>query len=467
MSVVIIEIVASIAFIPQVTALSRQVIGLAFFVGIILVLFDPIWDRKKKTIVILVLTCGLSFSHYTSAYLCSAIFVISGLLSVLMRRLDFFRIKRLKPVATLGLGLSILVITFLWNGILNNSAQDVNLVAKNIYVKGPQFLPNNTEKFLDRWLSGVNIPSFGVTPAEFKVKILQNNAYKYPNLQLKSASLSYDITPAEFPMSEGALGPGTAKLFYWLYIVVNTTFQGLIFIQILATIVLIFGLPLKKNIKTSYPNEIDLHTTLLDIFTLTCVSFLLAIFLRISASNSTLYGPERTAFQLAFIFSLPVAILIHRFMRRGKLTRRIGLISLLFSSFIFLQQATGLIGYIYGTINSRVGQSLDRGFVISESERSAANWIHNNLPIDSTLQSDVNANLVNLQMNIFETRSFIDQTAPFGIFSGSYVYLSKANLESGITRQSFGGISNIQVPFDYLNENLSVVYSSGSSRVYR
>jgi uncharacterized membrane protein len=78
MSVVIIETVASISFIPQISAVSRQVIGLAFFVGIILVIFDPTWDRKKKTIVILILSFGLSFSHYTSAYLCSAIFIISG-----------------------------------------------------------------------------------------------------------------------------------------------------------------------------------------------------------------------------------------------------------------------------------------------------------------------------------------------------------------------------------------------------
>jgi hypothetical protein len=70
-------------------------------------------------------------------------------------------------------------------------------------------------------------------------------------------------------------------------------------------------------------------------------------------------------------------------------------------------------------------------------------------------------------MNILEDRDFIDQTAPFGIFSGSYVYFSKANLEAGITRQSFGGLTNIQVPFDYLNQNLSIVYSSGSARVYR
>jgi hypothetical protein len=156
-------------------------------------------------------------------------------------------------------------------------------------------------------------------------------------------------------------------------------------------------------------------------------------------------------------------------MRSSRLTHRIGLFALLFSSFIFLQQATGLIGYTYGKISSRISSSLseDRPFVISESEWSAAYWIHENIPANSTLQSDITANLVNSRMNIFETRAFIDQTAPFGIFNGSYVYLSKANLETGITRQSFGGLSYIQVPFDYLDQQLSVIYSSEGARVYR
>jgi uncharacterized membrane protein len=469
MSVVIIETVASISFIPQLTALSRQVIGLAFFVGIILVLFDPTWDRKKKTTVILVLTCGLSFSHYTSAYLCSAIFVISGLFSVVMRQISLFRQKRVKPIGTLGLGLCIFLVTFLWNGLLNNSAQDVSLVTKNIYVKGPQLLPNKTQSFIDRWLSGIEVPLPELTPAEFKAEILQHNAYKYPKFQIEPVSLTYDITPAEYPGSKPILGIPTARLLYWLYVLINTIFQGLIFIQILSIIVLIFRYSFKKDKGTINPDEMWSQTVLLDIFTLTCASFLFAIFLRTSASNSTLFGPERTAFQLAFVFSLPVAMLIERIVRQTKFAHRIKLIALVFSSFIFLQQATGLIGYLNGKTSSRISSSLseDRPFVISASEWRAAYWIHKNIPANSTLQSDITANLVNLRMNILEDRDFIDQTAPFGIFSGSYVYFSKANLEAGITRQSFGGRTNIQVPFDYLNQNLSIVYSSGSARVYR
>jgi hypothetical protein len=98
---------------------------------------------------------------------------------------------------------------------------------------------------------------------------------------------------------------------------------------------LITGYFPKKNINNINRNEINLDTTLLDIFTLTCVSFSIAVYLRVAGSNSALYGPERVAFQLAFIFSLPIAILIDSFLRSSRLTHRIGLFALLFSSFIF------------------------------------------------------------------------------------------------------------------------------------
>jgi hypothetical protein len=142
---------------------------------------------------------------------------------------------------------------------------------------------------------------------------------------------------------------------------------------------------------------------------------------------------------------------------------------LLLSCFVFLQSATNLIGYIYGIPSSRISSivSGDRQFIISENERSAADWIDQNTAKNSYLQSDITSNLVNLQKNIFDTRPFIAQTAPFGMFIGSYIYLSKVNLESGVTRQFSGGSTTFKVPFDYLDQNRSVVYSSGGARVYR
>lgn len=471
MNVVTIQTIGSISYIYQITTLSRQIVGIAFFVGILLVLLDPIWDREKKTKVILIFTFGLSFSHYSSAYLCTAIFLAAGLLSVLVRRIPFFRLKGLKPVATLGLGLSMLLITFLWNGLLNNSVKDVNLVVENIVSKGPQFLPNKSGSFIDRWLSGASGAGTytEASPADFKVAVLKNNAFAFPNFQIDPVSISYDVTPAYYPQDNTTLGLFIPDFFYWSRIVINFIFQLLIVIQIFLIAKLILGFSTKGN-KIDIDREgIKIPTILLDIFPILCVSFLLAVFLRTSGTNGVLYGPERAAFQLAFVFSLPIALLMESYLRRRKRFYRFGLTALLFSSFIFLQEATGLIGYIYGSQDARISSSMSpySSFVISENERKAADWIYTSIPKNSYLQSDNLANMANSQKNTFFRRPFISQTAPFGLFTSSYIYLSNSNLESGITSQTIGGYGTFRVPFEYLEQNLSVVYSSGGARVYR
>jgi hypothetical protein len=199
------------------------------------------------------------------------------------------------------------------------------------------------------------------------------------------------------------------------------------------------------------------------------VSFLIAFFLRVSGTIGAFYNPERAAIQLAFIFSLSIALLLESFFRTTKRLHRISTSVLVLSCFVFLQSNSGLIGYIYGSPSGRTGSfvSSERRFIISENERNAADWIDQNIPKNSYLQSDYFANLVNLQKNVFDQRLFIEQTAPFGMFIGSYVYLSKANLESGLTNQSIGGIGNFRVPFEYLDLNRSIVYSSEGARVYR
>jgi hypothetical protein len=181
------------------------------------------------------------------------------------------------------------------------------------------------------------------------------------------------------------------------------------------------------------------------------------------------YNPERAGFQLAFIFSLSVALLLEIFIKLEKLPRRTWAAALLISSFIFLQQSTGLIGYIYGTPSSRISSSItaDMSFVISENDRNAAEWIDKHKPKNSYLQGDTYASLVNSHTDIFYTKPLIAQTAPFGLFVGSYIYFSKSNIESGISRQRAARAISFRVPFEFLDQNLSVVYSSGGPRVYR
>jgi uncharacterized membrane protein len=464
-AVVIIQIIGSISYIPQFTALSRQIIGTAFFLGMLLVILDPTWDRKKKTRITILLAYGLSISHYSSAYLCTIIFLLAGFVSFFVRRFGAFRRNNVAPVTTIRLGIAILLITLLWNGVLNNSVQDLKSTAQNITSQSQQFLPNKTGGFIDRWLSGT-ITAPNIDPANFKEESIESNSYNYPNLQVDAVSLTYEITPTEYPLSKPFLGRSTATLFGWLFVILNFTFQFLIVLQIFLTTLFVLGIISKKRRELFGSAESQILTMLGDLTPLLFVSLVLALYLRITGSVSVFYNPERAALQLAFIFSLSIALLLEGFLKWTKRSQHIWSAALLISCFVFLQSATGLIGYVNGSPSSRISSKIsgDRVFVISENERNAANWIDQNTPKNSYLQSDVYANLVNSQKNTFDTRPFIAQTLPFGLFIGSYIYISKANLESGITRQ---GTGLFRFPFDYLDQNRSVVYSSEGARVYR
>jgi uncharacterized membrane protein len=467
MGVVIIQIVGSISYIPQMTALARQSIGSAFFIGMLLVVLDPVWDRRIRTKVILLFACGLSFSHYSSAYLCSVIFVSAGFFSFFVKRSVYFRRTGLKPITTLSLGLAILFITFFWNAALNNSTRDLASVSTNISSQGLRFLPNETGSFIDRWLNGVVVTN-KKTPDEFKTSVLKINAFTYPNLQPTPPSLTYEIKQANYAESKPPLGTSTAQIFTWLYILINTAFQAMIAFQVALALLSIFKLISKAKRKTINSLESNIPMVLTELIPLASISLLLALVLRISGTGSQFYNPERAAFQLAFIFSLSIALLLESLVRRSKAFQRACGTALLLSCFVFLQQATGLVGYIYGSPSSRIssGMSADSTYIISRNEQNAADWINRNSPKNSILQSDDAAALVNSQYDIFDKKPLIKQLAPFALFNGSYVYLSKANLETGITRQGGSGLS-FKVPLDYLDQNLSAVYSSGGARVYR
>jgi uncharacterized membrane protein len=467
MGVVMITIVGSISYIPQMTALARQEIGITFFIGMLLVVSDSTWDRKKKIRVILLFACGLSVSHYSSAYLCSIIFLSAGLVSFFIKRFVYSRFAGLKPVTSLSLGLAIVAITLLWNGVLNNSAQDINDVSTNISSKGLQFLPSGSGNFIDRWLSGVVVSS-EITTDEFKSSTLKRNAYIYPSFQPTPSSLMYDLSLAKYPTSNPPLGTSTAQFFSWSYVIVNTIFQAIVAIQVLFTLLFIFRLLPKKWKKSIRSLEFQSSFVLIELFPIVSVALLFAIILRTSGTFNSFYNPERAAFQVALIFSISIAVLLEASLKLSNRFKRVWGAAFLFSCFVFLQQATGLIGYIYGAPSARISSNIseDSIYIISKNEQSAADWINRNTPKDSFLQSDDAARLVNSQKNIFDIKPLIKLIAPFAIFRDSYVYLSKANLESGITRQGGTGFQ-FRVPLDYLNQNLSVVYSSGRARVYR
>jgi hypothetical protein len=274
-----------------------------------------------------------------------------------------------------------------------------------------------------------------------------------------------------YPKASAPFGELIPKFLGLLYIALNSITQGLVLFFSLSYFTGARRLARRRAVEINQPIH-NFQNIRVDLTAITLISLLLAIFLRISSSVANFYNPERVAFQLSFIFSLPIAIILERFFTRYSAKERMLWWILPISGFIFVQQNSGLNEYLSGTSNSRISNAAAPyiQFVISSEEKAASTWIGTTLPASSFLQADNYALLVNKQNDQIPAARQIPQIAPFGLLTNSYVYLSKANLRTGIaTCQILGSrtVVNFGLPMDYLNKNLSLVYSSGGSRVYR
>jgi uncharacterized membrane protein len=472
MSISVIEIVGSISFIPQMTALARQVVGILFFVAILIAIFDQSWSRRNKISLVIAFALGLSFSHYSTAYLTSLIFLIVGLLSsisLLFRR----RGSRLsKPIITLPVAFAVIGMVVLWNGVVTHSLQDAKATYNALSANGAKFLPNSHQSFIQRWFSGVSLPT-KFTSLDMKTQVLATNLYKYPSLEINPVSLLYNTTTVDLPKSKPVLGKIGATVVVYIYLFSNTLAQGLVVAALFLGARFLFQQRKRRKKKEPENSDTEERDVWLDALPLLFTSFFFAVLLRSSKTFSEFYNPERAAFQLALIFSLPVALTLERLIN-SRLKIVVGLTGFLlpFSSFIFLQQNSGLAGYLYGTPDARINNSVSANshFIISEQERASADWVATNVPLSSYVQVDAHAVLSIIQSDLRSPKKIINQIAPYGIFKGSYVYLSQGNFLTGLVEESnVTGTSTVffAPPMDYLDKNLSLVYSSGGARVYR
>jgi len=470
MAVICIEVIGSISFIVSSTALCRQVIGFAFFIGILMIILTQMWSRNTQVIVILLLAFGMSFSHYSSAYLACTIFLPASLIIFLSKFVKSGNKGEFKPIITIPLALGILSVTLLWNAGINTSLQDSTGVFSLVYRVGPDLLPSQQENFIQRWINGVVVPST-ISADEYKNAVLATTDFYYPTTEIRQSALFYALSSPNYPKDVAPFGELIPKFLGLLYIALNSIAQGLVLLFCLSYFTGARRLVRRRAVEINHPMH-NFQNIRVDLTSITLISLLLAILLRISSSVANFYNPERAAFQLAFIFSLPVAIILERFFTRYSAKERMLWWILPFSGFIFVQHNSGLYEYLSGTSNSRISNAVAPyiQFVISNEEKAASTWISTTLPAGSFLQADKYAGLVNMQNDQIPVDRQITQIAPFGLLTNSYVYLSKANLKSGIAWCPILGtrtLVNFGLPMDYLKNNLSLVYSSGGSRVYR
>ena len=448
-------IIGSISFIPQMTALNRQVIGFVFFVGILLVINETNWTLQRKKIVGLTMACGMAISHYSTAYLASAMFAIVLLLSLLK---FFFLSKRFvhtRRVFTPTFSLSLILITVIWNGVITQTLLDSKPVISRSFSQGIDFLPNQNQSLWTRWISGtISVKDLNST-SEIRLSNLQKN--KTLGVTATPESLNYQLRPAEAPSPKPLFGAKAAYTYSNLLILGRTFFQLLAFFGLFLFIVKIFA---GKKFMREHQIGLDVSQSL-DLLGIGLAALLIGFIARTSGSLGPAYNPERIALQTAIVLLIPTAVAIQYVLFQKNVLKVFAAVPVVFFLITILIQATSLSGYVSGSDVTRIS-NLQRDyspFIISESERRASRWVAANVPVTSYLQTDSRGFLVLMQNR---RRTNLNSLDPVNLLKGSYIYAANSNVVGGVSRAE----TFFVFPENYIDQHYQIVYSTARARIY-
>ena len=447
-------IIGSISFIPQLPALAREEVGLAFFVGIIFVISEEVWTIRQKTAIGLLMAGGMSFSHYSTAYIASILFGFCLLVHLLLLLLDRKRFRREKIVFSPAFALAVILLTVVWNGVITHSLQDTKPIFTRIATHGLSLLPNSNQNLFTRWVTGINSLT-STSPSQLKINDLyidfKNHVTPFPD------SLSFVPEPIATLSPKPIFGAslGSSYLLALQF--------GRFFFQAFG--VLGIGFMLRKYFRREKNRWKILHlstgVSALDIFPIGIGAVLLGFIARSSSTLASFYNPERAAIQLEVVLLLTTAIALeHVLFRRGVAQLFLATPVVVFFLSIIVS-ATSLDGYLDGGDVSRISNlNVDlQPFVISASEIQASRWLNATLNPYALVQTDSRGFLVLDQVGRHPRSTSID---PYSLIHGSYVYASNSNVEGGIVRS--GLIYKFPTPF--INNHFQTIYSSSQVRIY-
>jgi uncharacterized membrane protein len=451
-------IVSSVAFSSQLAGITRQAMALTMMTALVMVLFDRTMLKRPAQIVIGMLLVAISFTHYTTSYLLSAIVLCSWVVSVIWSKgwlgtAKGLRAKHRKDVHSRRIINSVLVVVavtaaFGWNlGVTRNSA--LIAPANAVTTKGADFAtktgsayvpPRDLERLLvqqlhvdDRWI----VP----TPNSGFVKLNAAQIVKSPGVEPVLAGTWNELN----------------------YLAVES-------VWLLLGIALLYGLfRLGRRRGFEYSS---------DLVGLAVAGLLVGALLRFSGTLAAFYNPERAAIFTAILLAAPVTLFLDdlarlcrevRVLRGDWLTRTTPFAGVAFLT-VLVVGATGVNTLFFGGIppENLVAKGLNvQDNTNTTPELATAVWLRNNVKKSEVVQSDLFSHVIlNSEPGSY---NLLDEIIPPGVDKGAYIYLSTVNLAEDTTQAASAGIDYIAIyrtTLGFFNKTFFVVYSTGATRVY-
>jgi len=481
-------LLGSIAFFNSLPALNRQIIGTAIFLGIFIVIFQNQWSISRRKRFIVFLTFGLSFSHYSTAFLFVLIALLGASIYSVILLFDLFGIVssgKIKEaisahqnrIFTLPFTLLLILVIFTWNGLLTQTGDNLTGVVSKINSSksAAQILPNKQKNALATYLSGNS--SIPQSAEDYRVAVILKGKIENPNLQLRPESFDYNMEKSTIPSMKPLLGPsfgtflqtllGIAKITYQLPILISGIYFVFLFYQQRrnSTSSSEDSLLKKSDVLSRYFQEKSNLLVLFDLASLTFSGILIAAVFRLTTLIGQFYNTERAALQIAILWSLPFALFYDFCLRIPKFRVLIHAL-FIFSAVVLLHLQLGLTSFYNSTYISKVSSynSTVDTQIISSEEFESARWVTEHLRASDTIQMDGLAKVNFLKFD--NPARIIANIAPFALDVDSFVFLNRANLIGNVQYDNFL-FRRFVSPNDYITKYYSPIYVSDTTRLYK
>jgi len=489
---ILIFIVGGASYFGNLTALSRQIIGLLLFIGIWIVLFQSEWSFGRRQRFIFVLSLGLAFSHYSTAYIFAGMALLSAIIysiiyfsnfseNLSLGRKDLRLLLHRSRVLTIPFAITLIAITFSWNGVITQSSENLQGVVKTLLSQRNdlKLLPNRDQSLVLRYLAG-NTSSASLTPEEIKRASIIVQTRNFPTLSIRPESYDYEVKP--FPATDPppplrnladlvSTGLGGAKLFSQAAVVFTIVTLFSIFLRARRVAQSEEDRDNTLSDERGLPNHIyrrfatlDLDANLYDLTLLTFVSFLLAVFARSSGLLGQFYNTDRLALQMGIIWCFPLSIMLGISIEWVRAKKIATLLLILTVSFTLLFQM-GFVNIWRGNFNNKITAKNWQSDAnrVSQEMFTTQQWISNKLNKNDFLQTDC-VNYVSFG-KFNSDGALYKLSMPYNLDSSAFIYKGPNNLKKQIYLDC--NYSAFKYPSDFINQYYLPVYTSTNTEVLR
>lgn len=436
----LIVVVATPSFARQISVLGRQEIAFLLFSVILLAVAEHDISLKARRNVAVLAGIGLSFSHYTSAYVTSFFLLVVLAISPLMRG----RGRSGQRVLGFGVCVAIIGSTLMWNGVITRPGTELTQAQATLGTTGIRFLDNDGSNPLKIWLggTGVRVSSF----EEYRSAVVERRdrlGWVVPDRRAGDVV----IADSSAPVLRGAL-PQLGTL--WSL--------GTLLLRQLVTLLIVFSLFwYLRRLLRRHP-EFDT-----ELFALGTGALLIAALLRLSSTAGQLYNPERAAIHAGLVFTLILATFFSRHLKRISVPTGMAVLLVIgaWGLNVPVVGGTPLASY------SNIGEDVER-YVSTSSDAGTAEWIASSLPPSALVHADRYGRVVLVSREFDDDFTVIDVVDPVGVDKNGYIFFTSMNRSTERARgQVDDRFSIFTSPEAFFEQTRSVVYATEGTRVYR